>query len=178
LSAADKFEITVPTRNPDSASARSISALPNVVRLEADYETEAGMRMIFQGQDAVYFNINSFSISEPYEYFWTFHAYEIAVQSKLKLFVLSAGSDRYRLHGYDERFRNCHVTVKERLAEWLSHQPLDILPRSIAQGGVYAEMLWSFLRPRSREDGLYGFSAPIGDDGTIPFVPLDDYGIR
>ncbi len=136
------------------------------------------MRKIFQGQDAVYFNLNSFSLSEPYEYFWTFRAYEIAVQSKLKLFVLSAGPDRFKSHGYEERFRNAHGTVSARLADWLSHQPLDILPWSIAHGGVYAEMLWSLLSPLKNSEGVYEFRAPIGEKGSIPLVPLDDYGVR
>ncbi|RFU81273.1 nadp-binding [Trichoderma arundinaceum] len=177
LSQAGIFDITVPTRDTSSLKARDIEALPNVKLLQADYLTEAGMRSVLIDQDGVYFNIDSFAVTEPFEYFWTFRAYEIAVQSGLKLFILPGGPNRYEAHRYKEEFRNVHGAVSGRLSDWLSHQPTDILPWSISYGGVYAEMLWSLLQPRIRDDGVYEFAAPIGD-GNIPLTPLDDYGAR
>ncbi|KAL6904210.1 hypothetical protein GGI43DRAFT_432821 [Trichoderma evansii] len=177
LSKAGSFEITVPTRNPSSAGAQAIGALPNVKLLQADYLTEVGMRSILANQDGVYFNLDSFAVTEPLVYFWTFRAYEIAVQSGLKLFVLPGGPNRYRAHGYKEEFHNVHGAVSGRLSDWLSSQPTDILPWVNSYGGVYAEMLWTLLQPRVRDDGVYEFAAPIGD-GNIPLTPLDDYGHR
>jgi hypothetical protein len=177
LSKAGTFDITVPTRNPSSASAQAVEALPNVKLLQADYLTEAGLRSILANQDGIYFNMNSFAVSEPFVYFWTYRAYEIAVQSGLKLFVLTAGPNRYEAHGYKEEFRNAHGAISGRLSDWLSHQPTDILPWTVSYGGVYAEMLWTLLQPHVREDGVYEFAAPIGD-GNIPFTPLEDYGAR
>lgn len=145
--------------------------------LEANYESEAGLRAAFAGQDACYFNINSFSVREADEYFWTFRAYEIAVQSKLKWFILAGGPDRLKEHSYEEKYRNSHGTVKARLSDWLSHQPLEILPWTILHGGVYAQMLSSLLRPQKGDDDVYRFYAPIGT-GTIPFVDLDHYGVK
>jgi hypothetical protein len=135
------------------------------------------MRTTLENQDGIYFNIDSFAVTEPFEYFWTFRAYEIAVQSGLKLFILPGGPNRYEAHGYKEEFRNVHGAVSGRLSDWLSNQPTDILPWSISYGGVYAEMLWTLLQPRVRDDGVYEFAAPIGD-GNIPLTPLDDYGAR
>lgn len=177
LSKAGTFEITVPTRNPTSAKSQAIGDLPNVKLLEADYLTEAGLRSILANQDGVYFNMNSFAVTEPFVYFWTFRAYEIAVQSGLKLFVLPSGPNRYEAHGYKEEFRNAHGVISGRLSDWLSHQPTDILPWCITYGGVYADMLWTLLQPRVRDDGVYEFAAPIGD-GNIPFTPLEEYGVR
>ena len=99
------------------------------------------------------------------------------MQSKLKWFILSGGPDRLKEHGYEEKYRNSYGTVKARLSDWLSHQPLDILPWTVLQGGVYAQMLSSLLRPRKGVDGIYRFEAPIGG-GSIPFVDLGDYGVR
>ncbi|UKZ92909.1 uncharacterized protein TrAFT101_007842 [Trichoderma asperellum] len=177
LSKAGTFEITVPTRNPSSAEAQAVGALSNVKLLQADYLTEAGIRSILANQDGVYFNMNSFAVTEPFVYFWTFRAYEIAVQSGLKLFILPGSINRYKAHGYKEEFRNAHGAISGRLSDWLSSQPTDILPWSILYGGVYAEMLWTLLKPRVRDDGVYEFAAPIGD-GNIPFIPLEDYGAR
>jgi len=67
--------------------------------------------------------------------------------------------------------------VSARLSDWLEHQPLEILPWTVLHGGVYAQLLSSLLRPRKREDGVYTFTAPIGN-GSIPFVDLEDYGVR
>ena len=177
LSEAEKFIITIPTRNTESASAAQLAKLKGVGLLDADYESEEGLRKAFAGQDACYFNINSFTVGEPYEYFWTFRAYEIAVQSKLKWFVLSGGPDRLKQYGYEEKYRNSHGTVKAKISDWLSHQPLDILPWTILYGGVYAQMLSSLLQPKKGPDGVYHFIAPIAN-GSIPFVDLDDYGVR
>jgi hypothetical protein len=169
--------VTIPTRNVAGATAAELANLPGVVVIEADYESEEGLRKAFAGQDACYFNMNSFSIGEPYEYFWSFRAYEVAVQSKLKWFVFSGGRDRLKQYGYAEKYRNSHGTVKAKISDWLSHQPLDILPWTILHGGVYVQMLSSMLQPKKRFDGVYEFSAPIGE-GCIPFVNLDDYGVR
>ncbi|KAH7313188.1 hypothetical protein BKA65DRAFT_574281 [Rhexocercosporidium sp. MPI-PUGE-AT-0058] len=177
LSRSGKFTITVPTRDINSSSATSLSTLPNVHLLTANYETERGLRAAFSGQDACYFNLNSFTLSEAHEYFWTFRAYEIAVQSKLKWFVLSGGPDRLKLHGYEEKYRNSHGTVSGRLSGWLTNQPLEVLPWTVLYGGVYSQMLSSLLRPVERDDGVFEFAAPIGK-GAIPFVDVEDYGVR
>lgn len=138
--------MTVTTRNPESAVALELAKLPGVSVIEADYESEDGLRDAFANQDACYFNMNSFSVGKPHEYFWTFRAYEIAVQSKLKWFVYSGGVDILKQHGYDERFRNSAITVKSKISAWLVHQPLDLLPWTIIEGGgVYAQMLSSLL---------------------------------
>lgn len=97
------------------------------------------------------------------------------MQSHLKLFVLPGGPDRLKQHGYEEKYRNSHGTVSARVSEWLAHQPLEVLPWVITNGGVYAEMLGSLLLPRKRDDGVFEFVAPIGE-GSIPFVPLESYG--
>lgn len=135
------------------------------------------MRAAFADQDAAYFVLNAFAISEPHMYFWALRGYEIAVQSGLKWFLMAGGPSRLRQHNYDEKFRNSHNTAQEYLSEWLSGRDTAILPWTIVHGGVYAEMLGSLLRPRQREDGVFEFAAPIGE-GTVPFLPLDDYGVR
>ncbi|KAL2061876.1 hypothetical protein VTL71DRAFT_7254 [Oculimacula yallundae] len=178
------FQITIPTRNLNSAPAIELSKLPNVSLLLANYQTETGLRAIFAGQDACYFNLNSFTLLESQEYFLTFRAYEIAVQSGLKWFVLSGSPDRYAMHGYQEKYRNSHGVVSGRLSSWLENQPLSVLPWTVLHGGVYAQMLSSLLAPALIEpdgnegEGVYEFAAPIGSAGTIPFVDVDDYGVR
>lgn len=63
------------------------------------------------------------------------------------------------------------------MADWLSHQNVELLPWCVAHGGVYAQMLGSLLAPRKREDGVYEFVAPIEKEGSMPFVGLEEYGV-
>jgi hypothetical protein len=146
--------------------------------IEGSYTTEGGLRAAFDNQDVCYFNIDSFNVGEPQEYFWTFRAYEIAIQSKLKWFILSGTStDRLADHGFAEEYRNSHNVVAARLSAWLTSQPVERLPWSVVSGGVYAEMLTSLLRPAKDELGVR-FGSPVRATSVIPLIPLEMYGIR
>lgn len=149
----------------------------NVRLIAGSYTTEDGLRAAFASQHACYFNIDSFSIGEPQEYFWTFRAYEIAVQSQLRFFIYAGSSERFINYNFDERFRNSHNVVSGRLSSWLAAQPVERLPWTIITGGVYAEMLGSLLMPMKTPNGLV-FAAPMSKDSIIPLVPLDFYGAR
>ncbi|OAL25150.1 hypothetical protein AYO22_05027 [Fonsecaea multimorphosa] len=178
LANGSNFQVSVLTRDISSSSCRALQAeFPAVKLLQGSYTTEAGLRTAFADQDVVYFNIDSFSVGEPFEYFWTFRAYEIAVQSKIKWFIYSgAGSvDRFVAHGLAEEYRNSHNIVAARLAGWLAAQPLDRLPWSIITGGVYAEMLNRLLKPVPQGDG-YVFKLPLNKESIMPLIPLDNYG--
>lgn len=149
----------------------------NVQLITGSYTTEDGLRAALVNQDACYFNIDSFSIDEPQEYFWTFRAYEIAVQSHLRLFIYAGSTERVADHNYDERFRNSHNVVSGRLSSWLAAQPVERLPWTIITGGVYAKMLGSLLMPVKTPDGLI-FAAPMSTQSVIPLIPLEFYGAR
>jgi hypothetical protein len=168
------------TRKIDSiGSNQLLTSFPAIKLIEGSYTTEAGLRAAFANQDVAYFNIDSFNVGEPDEYFWTFRAYEIAVQSGLKLFIYAGAADRFgSQYHFDEKYRNSHNIVGSRLTGWLTHQPLERLPWTIITGGVYAETLNSLLRPRPRDDGSFVFNAPVDQNSVIPLIPLDNYGQR
>ena len=67
-----KYAVTVLTRDVNSASAKALSNLGNVSFIVGSYETEKGLRDALTGQNGVYVNFNSFSMTEGAEYFWTF----------------------------------------------------------------------------------------------------------
>jgi hypothetical protein len=125
----------------------------------------------------VYFNIDSFSVGEPQEYFWTFRAYEIAVQSGLSWFIYAGARDKFSGYGFQEKYRNSHNIVSGRLSEWLASQPLQRLPWTIVHGGIYAEMLGSMMKP-IRVNGTLTFCAPVDEDSVLPLLPLEMYGLR
>jgi hypothetical protein len=154
------------------------SEFPTVKLLHGSYTTEAGLRTALADQDVVFFNVDSFSVGEPFEYFWTFRAYEIAVQSKIKWFIYSGADsvDSFVAHGLAEEYRNSHNVVAARLSGWLAAQPLDRLPWSVITGGVYAEMLNRLLKPLPQDDG-YVFKLPVHKESIMPLSPLDNYGV-
>jgi hypothetical protein len=58
------------TRSLNSPSSNLLlSNFPNIKLIKGSYATEAGLRAGLSNQDIAYFNIDSFSIGEPDEYF-------------------------------------------------------------------------------------------------------------
>lgn len=100
------------------------------------------------------------------------------MQSKLKWFIYPGTIDRLEQHDYDEDYRNNHNVITARLTKWLQHQPVGRLPWSIVNGGIYAEMLGSLLRPSTGEDGVVKFVGPVREDSIFPLIPLEMYGAR
>lgn len=47
---------------------------------------------------------------------------------------------------------------------------------TIIRSGPYAEMLGEALRPRFTPDGTAIFAIPLGEEGQMPFISLEDFG--
>jgi hypothetical protein len=166
------------TRDPESdISKKLLMEFPNVKLLNGSYTSETGLHTAFADQDVAYFNIDSFQTGEPQEYFWTFRAYEIAIQSGLKWFIFAGATEgRFLEHGYAEKYRNSHNIVGSRLSSWLAAQPVDLLPWTIiTAAGVYAEMFRSLLKPLPHGDGV-AFKVPMDKESIMPIIPLENYG--
>jgi hypothetical protein len=166
------------TREPESDKSKALlTEFPSVQILNGSYTSEDGLRTAFANQDVAYFNIDSFQTGEPQEYFWTFRAYEIAVQSGLKWFIFAGASEgRFLERRYAEKYRNSHNVVGSRLSGWLAAQPLDVLPWTImTAAGVYAEMFRSLLKPLPDGDGVV-FEVPMDKESIMPIIPLENYG--
>jgi hypothetical protein len=180
LGATHKYHISVLTRDPSSAKSLTFKIkFPQVNLLKGSYTTEAGLRTALENQDVVYFNMDSFSVGEPQEYFWTFRAYEIAVQSGVKWFIYSGARENKSLYGLQEKYRNSHNIVAGRLSGWLMSQPLERLPWTIITGGIYVEMLGSMLKPvRVGDSNTLTFRAPVDHESVLPLIPLEMYGFK
>ena len=77
LAASDRYRVSLLTHDASNPGVRALAdAHDNVHLITGSYTTESGLRAAFEGQDACYFNIDSFSTGESQEYFWTFRAYE------------------------------------------------------------------------------------------------------
>ncbi|KAK3116497.1 hypothetical protein LTR53_003101 [Teratosphaeriaceae sp. CCFEE 6253] len=176
------YRISVLTRDPTSAKALRLQSEHDVTLIPGTYTTLPGLHAALDDQDVAYISLDSFSLTEAEEYFWTFRAYDIAVQSGLKLFIYPGTRNRFAQHGYQEECRNSHNVVSARITEWLTAQPLQVGAQGmgwyVLTGGVYAEMLWSLLRPVRDREGAWTFANPCRQVSVIPLVPLEMYGVR
>jgi hypothetical protein len=179
LTKSKKYSVSVLTRNINSQASQALLKNHSIRLIEGSYTTESDLRTAFANQDVIYFTIDSFSTGEPHEYFWTFRAYEIAIQSGVKWFIYSGARDKFQQYGYDEKYRNSHNVVAWRLSSWLASQPLGRMKWTIVTGGVYAEMLESLLKPiKDPKTGGVVFKVPVEPESVMPLVPLERYGQR
>jgi len=79
-------------------------------------ESEEHLREAMANVDGVFFLANGFSIGEKAEIFWSMRAYEIAVESGVKLFVFSNLDYALKKGGFDKKFRCAHYDGKGRVA--------------------------------------------------------------
>jgi hypothetical protein len=70
-----------------------------------------------------------------------------------------------------------HYDGKGRVATFISAFPSTPTSTwSILTSGPYLNMLFEFLSPRKDNDGTYNFGAPLGKDGRVPMISLEDLG--
>ncbi|KAF2195669.1 NAD(P)-binding protein [Zopfia rhizophila CBS 207.26] len=170
-----KYAIRVLTRNPNSDTAKELSALPNVSIAQGDASNETDLRNAFQAVDLAFVNTNSFALGIRAEIYWGMRIFEIAIESGVKHYIWSALEDALALSGYDEACRVGHYEGKSKVTEWMRSKPQTPMRWSVLTTGPYIEMLSELLRPREGEDGTWLFRFPL-KDGAVPFVHLDDVG--
>lgn len=171
-----RFHVRVQTRNPEHPRAKELAELPNVTFQVGHIESEDHLRESMRGVDGVFFLANGFAIGEKAEIFWSMRAFEIAIESGVKLFQFSNLDYGLKKGGYDEKFRCAHYDGKGRVAEWIQHQPQDRMKWAILTSGPYMEMMNMMWAPKyEKESDTYVFTSPL-DDGAIPMIHLDDLG--
>lgn len=109
------------------------------------------------------------------ESYWGIRIFELAVQAGVQHFLWSSLDNAYQDSGYDDSVRVVHYEGKTRVAQWMLAQPHKPMQWSVITTGPYMEQLFTVQRPKKREDGVFVFSAPLGD-GAIPFIHLEDIG--
>ncbi|KAJ7576873.1 hypothetical protein C8J56DRAFT_373234 [Mycena floridula] len=170
-----KYLVTILTRDPSSNEAQSLLTLGNVTIVKGSWDSESSLREALKDQYGVFANLDSLSLTEGQELFWTFRLYDMAFQSGVKHFVYSAIYNRVRQLHYQEKYRVSQMLVKGRISEWLSAQPSTTMGWTILIAPMYTEMLSSLFRPNIDASGTYVFPGLFGN-GHIQFVEIEQYG--
>ncbi|KAK2593325.1 hypothetical protein QQS21_008968 [Conoideocrella luteorostrata] len=171
------FSIKVLSRDIDSDECQSLSTIPNVTIVQGDCYNEDVLVSNFKGVDACFVNTNGFAVGEKAEVYWGIRMYEIAYWAGVKHFVYSALPYVSKKSGFNPKYRVPFADGKGKVAEYLQSQPTDRMIWSILESGPYADShLVSTWAPDQDADGTYVFRMPIGLDGAMAFVSLDDMG--
>ncbi|PVH81015.1 NAD(P)-binding protein [Cadophora sp. DSE1049] len=179
LSLSNKYAIHVLTRTTTSASALSLSSLPDVTLIPGSPLNETDLHYSLAGISIVFVNLNGFAIGEKAEIYWGIRIFEIAAEKGVRHFIWGSLDSSYKTSGYHPRFRTGHFDGKAKVADWISAQPKDgKMIWSVLTSCMYVEMLSEMLRPVPEMiDGeeVMVFKAPVGH-GEPPFIYLSDLG--
>ncbi|KAF7531271.1 hypothetical protein G7054_g9037 [Neopestalotiopsis clavispora] len=180
LSETNKYSILVFTRSTTSAHAQELAALPNVElvqsKTDAGYDLDAFYETAKRA-DSVFINTDGFALGEMAETFWGIRLFETSARAGVKHVIYSGLDSNGKPSGYNPDLYVGHYEGKARVQEWIKSQGKDgRMAWTILRSGPYAESLHEALRPQFTPDGTAVFALPIGDEGEIPFVGLEDFG--
>ncbi|OOF93024.1 hypothetical protein ASPCADRAFT_54097 [Aspergillus carbonarius ITEM 5010] len=178
LVAGGQYAVRAFTRNPQSPDAQLILSFPNVSLFVGNSFNENDLRRAFQGVQFAYININGYVSGEKGELYWGIRTFEIAVQSGIEHYVWGSLDYSLKKGRFDEKFRCGHYDGKGKVADWLlaQAQSTNSTAISVLTSGPYMELLYEFMLPKKNSEGVYQFIAPLGDNGHIALIHLEDLG--
>ncbi|KAL2838105.1 hypothetical protein BJY01DRAFT_251113 [Aspergillus pseudoustus] len=187
-----KYRVRVLTRDPSSARAQHLLSLnpSNVELVTGTFTSESDLRSGFAGCMGAFINIDGFNCGEKTEVFWAMRAYELAVaDGGIEFFVYGNLDYGYKLGGYDRQFRSGHYDGKGRVGEWILFQNQQNqkdgkdgkspMKAALFTTGPYIEMAIASATPMTptvEDDGIVTWRVPLGVNGAVPHVALDDCG--
>lgn len=180
-----KYRCRVLTRDTNSAQAKKLTGLKNIELVTGSFASEHTLRAGFAGCTGAFVNIDGFNCGEKTETYWAVRAYELALESGVKTFVYGNIDFYYQLSGYDPQCRCGHADGKGRVGEWILFQNQrnrERMGAGLLTTGPYIDMTLAPRTPMSvsltgEADGIATWRMPLGPDGEVPFVSLEDTGV-
>ncbi|KAH8894499.1 NAD(P)-binding protein [Thozetella sp. PMI_491] len=171
------FSVTVLSRDIQSKHSQGLATLPGISLLEGDCYDEETLVSAFRGVDGCFVNTNGFAIGEKAEIFWGIRMYEIAYAAGVKHFVYSSLPYVSKKSGFNPKYYVPFVDGKGKVADYLKAQPTDRMNWTLLESGPYAEsQLVNSYFPTKDEQGVWVFQNPIGHNGALALVCLQDFG--
>ncbi|KAI1159321.1 hypothetical protein F5B18DRAFT_664582 [Nemania serpens] len=184
------YSVRVLTRDTNSARFKELQTFGAVESVIGSFASEESLRATFRGAWGAFVNIDGFNSGEKTEIFWTirgeilFHdAWEIAIEEGVQFYVHGNLDYGYKKGGFRPEFRSGHYDAKGRLGEFILSQNREAAVRArmrsaVFTTGPYMEMAFGKGTPFQPgvEGGAATWRAPLGPDGAVPFVALDDVG--
>ncbi|KAK3991438.1 hypothetical protein QBC44DRAFT_306547 [Cladorrhinum sp. PSN332] len=177
------YTVSVLTRDPTSARAQSIlSAFPNsVTLLKGSFSSESDLRSALSGCWGAFVNIDGFATGESLEIFYTIRCYELALEAGVQFYVHGNLDYGYKNSGWDPKMRCGHYDGKGRAGQWIldrnKEKKATTAGAALFTTGPYIEMAIGSstpMTPKVAEDGTLAWYLPLGPNGAVPHVSLDD----
>ncbi|KAI1178952.1 hypothetical protein F4777DRAFT_575603 [Nemania sp. FL0916] len=199
------YSIRVLTRDTNSARFKELQAFGPIESVVGTFASEESLRATFRGAWGAFVNIDGFNSGEKNEIFWTIRgkifslfcriptlgaeatigAWELALEEGVQFYVHGNLDYAWKKGGFRREFYCGHYDGKGRVAEWmLKTQNQDPAVHSRMRTaalttGPYIEMTIAHGTPfpAAVEDGIATWHVPLGANGAVPFVALDDVGV-
>ncbi|OAP64150.1 hypothetical protein AYL99_00122 [Fonsecaea erecta] len=136
LSASEEYSVRVLTRDPSSARARSLAALPNVTLIQGTQESEADLHRVFNGVYGAWVNLDGFILGEMKELYLAFRCYEIARAEGLKHYVWANCDYALKIAGWKEEYHWGIMMQRDELAVSFGKFRLVIPAKSLPENGA------------------------------------------
>ncbi|KAM3066265.1 hypothetical protein ACMFMG_003224 [Clarireedia jacksonii] len=183
ISSSTSFSARVLTRNPASARAKELAALPNVTLIQGSQDSQADLHASFHGVYGAWVNTDGFTLGEKNEMFYGLRAYEIARSEGVQHYVYAATDYAVRDAGWDEKYHWGHNDAKGRVGEFIlamerkdKEEGKEGMASSLLTTGPYADMLMDgMFVPEEGDDGVWVWKNPA-KSGKIPLIALADVG--
>ncbi|CAJ2504469.1 Uu.00g118630.m01.CDS01 [Anthostomella pinea] len=177
------YTVRALTRDSSSPRFQELQSFGPVTPVTGTFASEADLRATFHGAWGAFVNIDGFNAGEKTEMFWTMRAYELALEAGVRFFVLASLDYATKKAGYRPEFRAGHYDAKGRVGEWILRQNRDNAATRMAAAlfttGPYIDMAIArdTVMTPTVEDGVVTWRVPLGEDGAVPHVALDDCGV-
>ncbi|KAF8319405.1 NAD(P)-binding protein [Clavulina sp. PMI_390] len=176
------WKVRALTRNTRHRRALELQELGAELVQGSFTDSDAIHRLFEGGVYGAYVNTDGFTVGIAAETTAAFQIWEIAQVHHIRHFVWSNLDYALRLGGYSPVYSVDHYNGKGRFAHYLEGLPNPIDQPSetlwtVYTNGPYMDMLQAIFAPfKIQKDGTRIFAAPIGDEGVIPLIALDDLG--
>ncbi|KAF8319408.1 NAD(P)-binding protein [Clavulina sp. PMI_390] len=175
------WKIRALTRNAEHPRAKDLQSR-GVELVQGSFLDNSAVLRLFDGAYGAFVNTDGFTVGMAKEILAAIEIWEAARRQKVRHFVWSSLDYALRIGGYDPLYTADHYNAKGRFADFLMGQKngvedVDGTMWTVFTNGPYMDMLGRLFGPMNiRPDGTRVWVSPIGYDGTIPIIALDDLG--
>jgi hypothetical protein len=118
LSATNRYDLLVLTRDVTSNRAKALAEMPNVEVIDSESEHGYNLPVVSKAAsraDAVFCNTDGFALGEMAETYWGIRLYEVSARAGVKHFIYSGLDYNGKKSGYDDSLYVGHFEGKARV---------------------------------------------------------------
>ncbi|KAK3069873.1 hypothetical protein LTR53_011460 [Teratosphaeriaceae sp. CCFEE 6253] len=191
----DAYAVRVLTRDTTSRRALDLAKLPNVDLFQGHLDNDEHLRQGLRGCWGAFINIDGFVVGQKNETFWGIRAYQLAHEAGIQFFVWGNLDYVTREANYAPDVRCGHYDAKGLVGDWILAQDAFHAARALASPerrqdtatmraalfttGPYLDMCvaaFTPVAPRAAADGTLEWRVPLGREGAVAHIALEDCG--